>query len=51
MPESILHRLDIYDEETHPVQAYYRERGMLIEIDGRGKFEEVYNRILEAISR
>ncbi len=51
MPEAILRRLEIYDEETHPVQAYYRDRGMLIEVDGSGKFEEVYQRILAAISQ
>ena len=49
MPDAIQHRLEIYDEETHPVQAYYRERGLLREIDGNGPFEEVYVRILSAI--
>ncbi len=49
MPDAIQHRLEIYDEETHPVQAYYRERGLLREIDGNGAFEEVYGRILSAI--
>lgn len=49
MPEAILHRLEIYDQETHPVQDWYRQRGMLQEIDGRGSFEEVYERILGAI--
>ncbi|MDA0684181.1 MAG: adenylate kinase [Bacteroidetes bacterium] len=49
MPESILHRLQIYHEETHPVQAWYRERGMLQEVAGAGSFEEVYGRILSAI--
>jgi len=51
MPEAILHRLEIYDEETHPVQAYYRDRGMLVEVDGSGEFEEVYQRILAAINQ
>lgn len=49
MPEAILHRLEIYQEETHPVQAWYRDRGMLVDIDGSGTFEEVYGRILSAI--
>jgi adenylate kinase len=49
MPDAIQHRLEIYDEETHPVQAYYRERGLLREIDGNGAFEVVYSRILSAI--
>jgi len=49
LPEAILHRLEIYQEETHPVQKYYRSIGLLQEIDGTGTFEEVFNRILMAI--
>lgn len=49
MPDAIKHRLDIYDQETHPVQAWYRDRGMLQEIDGTGSFEEVYRRIRDAV--
>lgn len=49
LPEAILHRLEIYKQETHPVQEYYRSLGLLQEIDGNGTFEEVYNRILTAI--
>lgn len=49
MPEAIKHRLEIYDAETHPVQDWYRQRGMLKEINGDGSFEEVYERIRAAI--
>lgn len=49
MPEAILHRLQIYHDETYPVQAWYRDRGMLQEVDGSGAFEEVYERIRSAI--
>jgi adenylate kinase len=49
MPEAILHRLEIYHEETHPVQAWYRERGMLQEIEGGGSFEDVYESIRTAV--
>ena len=49
LPEAILHRLEIYQQETHPVQEYYRSLGLLQEIYGTGTFEEVYNRILTAI--
>ena len=49
MPEAILHRLEIYHEETHPVQAWYRDRGMLQEINGGDSFEDVYERIRAAV--
>ena len=48
-PEAILHRLDIYQEETSPVQEYYRASNMLTEIDGTGTFEDVFSRIKLAI--
>lgn len=49
MPDAIKHRLEIYDNETHPVQDWYRQRGMLKEINGDGSFEEVFERIRVAI--
>jgi len=49
LPEATLHRLEIYQESTFPVQEYYRSLGLLQEIEGKGTFEEVYQRILTAI--
>ena len=34
MPETIRHRLDVYAEQTYPLIAYYRERGLLNVVDG-----------------
>ncbi|MFT4605576.1 MAG: adenylate kinase [Rhodothermales bacterium] len=48
-PEVVLHRLKQYLQDTSPVQEYYRERGLLTEIDGVGPFEEVHNRICEVL--
>lgn len=44
-PEVVLRRLKQYLKDTEPVQEYYRERGLLTEIDGVGPFEEVHHRI------
>lgn len=32
-PEVIRHRLDVFAEDTAPVVGYYRDRGVLIEVD------------------
>ncbi|MEX0599971.1 MAG: adenylate kinase [Rhodothermales bacterium] len=48
-PEFIRNRLDVYREETEPVAVYYRERGLLLEIDGVGAIEEVYARIEDVL--
>ncbi len=48
-PEKVRERLSVYKEETQPVESYYREKGMLVEINGEGTFEEVYERIVHQI--
>lgn len=41
----IRHRLKVYHETTEPVVEYYRNEGILLEIDGNGTIEEVWERI------
>ena len=50
-PDAIRRRLEVYLEETHPVEAYYRERGDAYEIDGVGDFEDVYARIESVVEQ
>lgn len=45
-PDSVRHRLHLYQEVTAPVVAYYAQRGQLIAIDGVGPLEIVTERIL-----
>lgn len=45
--EVIRHRLEVYEKETRPLTQYYRESGILINIDGSGTEEEVTERILK----
>lgn len=49
-PEAIIKRIQVYEHETQPVEAYYRERGQLVEVDGVGDFETVYQRIESVLS-
>ncbi len=42
-------RMRVYRESTAPLLTYYRERGILVEIDGMGTVEEVEQRIQEAV--
>jgi adenylate kinase len=41
----IRHRLKIYDEETAPLAALYRERGLLRQVDGMGEMDAVTERL------
>lgn len=48
-PEVIAERLHVYRRETAPMLSDYRERSLLIEVDGLGSIEEVRDRILGAL--
>jgi adenylate kinase len=49
-PEAVRNRLKVYEELTAPVVDYYRNHGMLAHLDGVGSPDEVFTRIIEAIS-
>jgi adenylate kinase len=48
--EAIRHRQEVYLRETSPLIEVYRDRGLLIEVDGLGDIEEVASRISQALS-
>jgi adenylate kinase len=47
--ETITARLKVYDTQTAPLLSYYRERGMLSNIDGVGNVDEIRSRIIQAL--
>jgi adenylate kinase len=48
--EVIANRLAIYERETAPILEVYRERGLVLEIDGVGTLDEVTERIFAALA-
>ena len=48
-PETVRHRIDVYNEQTAPLIAYYREKGILVEIDGTQSIEDVFADIMAAV--
>ncbi|PBJ81486.1 adenylate kinase [Lysobacteraceae bacterium NML93-0399] len=50
-PESVRHRLNVYDQQTAPVIAFYRDHDQLTVVDGVGSLDEVFARIVKAIGR
>ncbi|NPA95073.1 MAG: nucleoside monophosphate kinase, partial [Thermodesulfobacteria bacterium] len=50
-PETIRNRLEVYHEQTAPLITYYGEKGLLIEVDGTGRLEEVTRRIEGALQK
>ncbi len=47
--EVIRRRQEVYAEQTEPLIEVYRERGLLVEVDGMGEVAEVTRRVLEAL--
>lgn len=47
---TIRRRMEVYAEATDPLLAIYRDRGLLVEVDGLGSIEEVASRIIEALA-
>jgi adenylate kinase len=47
--DTIRHRLAVYAENTKPLLDFYRDRGVLLEIDGTGEVDEITRRIRDAL--
>ena len=45
----IRRRQEVYAEQTEPLIGVYRDRGILVELDGMGEVEEVTKRIFDAL--
>ncbi len=48
-PETIRHRLNVYERSTQSLIDYYKNLGMLLPVDGVGSMDEVYQRIVETV--
>lgn len=48
-PDSVLRRFEEYKAATAPLIEYYRKSGRLIEIDGEGQVEEIFEKLCSLI--
>ncbi|CAI8046371.1 Adenylate kinase, partial [Geodia barretti] len=48
-PEAVQKRINVYREETTPVLAFYRDRGLLVDIPGQEAVDGVFKHIVEAL--
>jgi adenylate kinase len=48
---TIRHRLDVYDQQTQPLIAFYADEGILLGIDATGPVEEITARAMAALRR
>lgn len=48
--ETVTNRINVYQKQTAPLIEYYRERGVLAEIDGTAPIEQVTSQLLSALA-
>jgi adenylate kinase len=49
--QTIRHRLDVYQQQTQPLIAFYADEGTLLGLDATGPVEEITDRALGALRR
>jgi adenylate kinase len=49
-PETQKHRIEVYFDQTAPLIDYYRNKGLLVEIDGRPGIEEIQAELLRVVA-
>jgi len=49
--ETVLHRMEVYEEATRPLKAYYGSQGKLIPIDGSLSIEKVQAEIVNKLTK
>lgn len=50
-PETVRHRLQVYEERTAPLIDYYRERGVLVSVNGDQPIKAVTEKILSSLEQ
>lgn len=48
--EAVRKRLDLYKAETFPLIDFYRQRDLVVDVDGIGSPDEVFERLLAAVA-
>ncbi len=48
-PDAINKRLEAYERDTIPAIDLFAERGLLVEVNGEGKPDEVLERLIDAV--
>ena len=47
--ETVSNRLDVYQKQTAPLLEYYRQRGIVAEVNGEQSIDDVFKEIEQVI--
>jgi len=48
-PDTIAHRLEVFDTDTGPLLGFYAQRGLVVDINGEQSVEQVFGDIVSAV--
>ena len=48
-PETVQNRLHVYHDQTQPLIDYYKNEGVLVEVDGTQDLEKVFQDIVAVL--
>lgn len=48
-PATVRHRIEVYNQQTSPLIDYYRQQGLLVEIDGTQSIDGVTEDLMKAV--
>jgi len=49
--ETVRHRLSVYHEQTRPLVEFYRERGLLVTVNGAEAIDSVFQELVEELEK
>lgn len=47
--ETVKERLDVYHKQTEPLLGFYKNKGILVEVEGKDKLEDTTKEVLDAL--
>jgi len=50
MKETVIKRLAVYKQETEPLIEYYKNKGLLINVDGNGQIDDISKEIISIVA-
>ena len=49
--ETVMKRIEVYNEETYPLVEYYKKKKMLIDVDASKKPKEIFNNVVKIVGK
>lgn len=48
-PETVKARLDVYEKQTAPLIGFYKNKGVLVDVDATGTVEEIFEKVKKVL--